>query len=143
VNSYVIDNIMDYSFDHDEDIVTKNVSDSKNVTLNFNPFFIVEIVVALTAVAGNFLVIIVFHKDKKLKRRTNYFIISLATADLLVGLIAIPCAILIEDGKVYSKYLCLLSISLVISILSVSKLSIVAISIDRYWVNNKTYIFPR
>nr|CAH7713022.1 unnamed protein product [Callosobruchus chinensis] len=46
-----------------------------------------EILVAIFAVVGNALVIFVFRKERRLRRRTNYYIVSLATADLLVGLL--------------------------------------------------------
>jgi adenosine receptor A2a len=58
------------------------------------PYTIMEILVAVVAVFGNALVIIVFYRERRLRRRTNYYIISLAIADLLVGLLGIPFAIL-------------------------------------------------
>lgn len=41
-------------------------------------------------VAGNLLIIIAFFTTTKLKTKTNYFIFSLAVADLLVGLFSVP-----------------------------------------------------
>lgn len=51
------------------------------------PYTIMEALVAFFAVIGNALVIIVFYRERRLRRRTNYYIISLATADFLVGLL--------------------------------------------------------
>lgn len=55
-----------------------------------------ECLVAIVAVIGNSLVILVFYRERRLRRRTNYYIISLATADFLVGLIGIPFAVLVS-----------------------------------------------
>ena len=60
------------------------------------PYAVMEALVAIIAVIGNALVIIVFHRERRLRRRTNYYIISLALADLLVGLLGIPFAILVR-----------------------------------------------
>ncbi|XP_047361894.1 beta-2 adrenergic receptor-like isoform X6 [Vespa velutina] len=78
-------------------VSTFNTSYTNYNQLNL-PYTVCEILVAICAVFGNGLVIIVFGKEKKLRRRTNYYIISLATADLLVGLFAIPFAILASIG---------------------------------------------
>jgi hypothetical protein len=56
-----------------------------------------EFLVAIVAVIGNSLVILVFYRERRLRRRTNYYIISLATADFLVGLIGIPFAVLVSE----------------------------------------------
>lgn len=58
-----------------------------------------EFLVAIVAVIGNSLVILVFYRERRLRRRTNYYIISLATADLLVGLLGIPFAVLVSILK--------------------------------------------
>lgn len=60
------------------------------------PYAVMEALVAIVAVIGNALVIIVFHRERRLRRRTNYYIISLALADFLVGLLGIPFAILVS-----------------------------------------------
>jgi 7 transmembrane receptor (rhodopsin family) len=68
------------------------------------PYTIMEALVAVTAVIGNALVIIVFYRERRLRRRTNYYIISLALADFLVGLLGIPFAILVSTmSKCYLK----------------------------------------
>ena len=45
---------------------------------------------AVMATTGNSTVIVAFARNTKLHTRTNYIIVGLATADLLVGLIAVP-----------------------------------------------------
>lgn len=61
------------------------------------PYTVMESMVATVAVIGNALVIIVFYRERRLRRRTNYYIISLALADFLVGLLGIPFAILVSE----------------------------------------------
>ena len=46
--------------------------------------------VAILVILGNSLVIAAFACFKKLRTRTNYFVIGLAAADILVGLLSIP-----------------------------------------------------
>lgn len=70
----------------------------RNTTPNI-PYTVMEILVAIVAVIGNGLVIIVFYRERRLRRRTNYYIISLALADFLVGLIGVPFAILVSKQK--------------------------------------------
>lgn len=67
------------------------------------PYAIMEALVAFSAVIGNALIIIVFHRERRLRRRTNYYIISLALADFLVGLLGIPFAILVNRHRLTSS----------------------------------------
>ncbi|OXU29687.1 hypothetical protein TSAR_011716 [Trichomalopsis sarcophagae] len=97
------------------------------------PYAVCEILVAVCAVLGNGLVILVFTKERKLRRRTNYYIISLATADLLVGLFAIPFAILASIGLPTNLHACLFTVSVLIVLCTISIFCLVAVSIDRYW----------
>lgn len=60
-------------------------------------YAVMEMLVAFFAVIGNATVILVFLRERKLRRRTNYYIFSLALADFLVGLLGIPFAILVND----------------------------------------------
>ena len=47
-------------------------------------------IVAILAMFGNSLVIAAFTRFKKLRTRTNYFVVGLAAADILVSLLSIP-----------------------------------------------------
>ncbi|XP_011141533.1 adenosine receptor A2b isoform X2 [Harpegnathos saltator] len=97
------------------------------------PYTVCEILVAICAVFGNGLVIIVFGKERKLRRRTNYYIVSLAAADLLVGLFAIPFAILASIGLPTNLRACLFTVSVLVVLCTISIFSLVAVSADRYW----------
>lgn len=96
----IIDEV-DFGFSTFEDYhenITQNPAlfdDYKSPELNV-PYTLMEALVAITAVIGNGLVIIVFCRERRLRRRTNYYIISLALADLMVGMFGIPFAILVS-----------------------------------------------
>lgn len=98
------------AFNFDDDFTNSSLHNCTNVTecgtnvesdvtglpkLNV-PYAVMEILVAIVAVIGNALIIVVFHRERRLRRRTNYYIISLALADFLVGLLGIPFAILVS-----------------------------------------------
>lgn len=97
------------------------------------PYTVLEVLVAFFAIVGNAMVIIVFHRERRLRRRTNYYIVSLALADLLVGLLGIPFAILASIGLPTNLYSCLFTVSLLIVLCTISIFCLVAVSIDRYW----------
>lgn len=86
------------TFEDGHENVTQNpalADNNQSSELNV-PYTIMEALVAITAVIGNALVIIVFCRERRLRRRTNYYIISLALADLMVGMFGIPFAILVS-----------------------------------------------
>ncbi|KAL1140453.1 hypothetical protein AAG570_000385 [Ranatra chinensis] len=96
-------------------------------------YAVCELLVAAGAVVGNTLVIAAFRREKRLRRRTNYYIVSLAVADLLVGLLGVPCALLASVGLPDMLYPCLFTLSLLIVLCTTSIFSLVAVSVDRYW----------
>lgn len=97
-------------------------------------YTVLEAIVAIGAFVGNLLVVIVFVQDKRLRKVTNFYVISLAVADMLVGLIGIPSAILTKMGiPEDSLHLCLTMLSLLIVLCTISILNLLAVSLDRYW----------
>lgn len=64
------------------------------------------LLVIVPTVGGNLLVILAVSLEKKLQYATNYFLMSLAVADLLVGLFVMPVALLtIMFGKYFALLL--------------------------------------
>lgn len=92
-----------------------------------------ELTVALAATVGNAAVITVFCRERRLRKRTNYYIVALAMADFLVGLLGIPFAILASVGLPRNLYGCLLTLSTLVVLCTISIFCLVAVSIDRYW----------
>ncbi|XP_045074783.1 trace amine-associated receptor 13c-like, partial [Coregonus clupeaformis] len=82
----------------------------------------------------NVLVIISISHFKQLHTQTNLLILSLAVADLLVGLIAIPVVTvaIMESCWVLGKYFCEFFLFIGYFIISLSLGNLVLISIDRY-----------
>lgn len=95
----------------------------------------VETAVGLLATVGNLAVLVCFTRERRLRRRlTNYYILSLAVADFLVGVVAVPFAILTRAGLPRdSPTVCVAMLSFLIVLCTVSILHLLAVSVDRYW----------
>uniref|UniRef100_A0A3B3YMS1 G-protein coupled receptors family 1 profile domain-containing protein n=1 Tax=Poecilia mexicana TaxID=48701 RepID=A0A3B3YMS1_9TELE len=93
----------------------------------------VALIIALLSTLGNLLVCAAVGLNRKLRTVTNYFLVSLAVADICVGVIAIPCAILTDTGLPrYNLYLCLLMLSVLIMFTQSSIFSLLAVAVERY-----------
>ncbi|TNN82719.1 Adenosine receptor A2b [Liparis tanakae] len=98
-----------------------------------NPIYIViEVVIAVLSISGNVLVCWAVAINTTLKNATNYFLVSLAVADILVGCLAIPFAITISIGIHLDFYGCLFLACFVLVLTQSSIFSLLAIAIDRY-----------
>ncbi|XP_031206565.1 adenosine receptor A2b [Mastomys coucha] len=91
-----------------------------------------ELVIAALAVAGNVLVCAAVGASSALQTPTNYFLVSLATADVAVGLFAIPFAITISLGFCTDFYSCLFLACFVLVLTQSSIFSLLAVAVDRY-----------
>ena len=74
-----------------------NFNDSTNINtwnpIQLNFFGLLAIMLPIVAIIGNWAVILSVRREKGLQTSTNYLIVSLAVADLLVGLIVMPWGI--------------------------------------------------
>nr|KAG5698038.1 hypothetical protein BaRGS_016686 [Batillaria attramentaria] len=86
------------------------------------------------AVVGNLLVCAAVFTDRRLKRNSNFFIVSLAIADLLVALVVMTFAIAndIHGRWVFGAVFCRIWISSDIMCSTASILNLCVISLDRY-----------
>uniref|UniRef100_A0A670KK15 Adenosine receptor A2 n=1 Tax=Podarcis muralis TaxID=64176 RepID=A0A670KK15_PODMU len=91
-----------------------------------------SLVIAVLAIAGNVLVCWAVAINSTLKNATNYFLVSLAVADIAVGLLAIPFAITISIGLRINFHSCLFLASFVLVLTQSSIFSLLAVAVDRY-----------
>lgn len=92
----------------------------------------IETATAVASVLGNVLIVLVVCVNRALHNTTFCFIVSLAMADIAVGVLVIPLAIIISQGLNTQFYTCLLLSCLLLIITQCSILSLLAIAIDRY-----------
>ncbi|KAF6293181.1 hypothetical protein mRhiFer1_009071 [Rhinolophus ferrumequinum] len=95
-------------------------------------YIIMEIGIGLCAVVGNVMVIWVVKLNPSLQTTTFYFIVSLALADIAVGLLVMPLAVVISLSITIHFYSCLLMTCLLLIFTHASIMSLLAIAVDRY-----------
>ncbi len=95
-------------------------------------YIAIELVIAVLSIAGNVLVCWAVAINSTLKNATNYFLVSLAVADILVGCLAIPFAITISIGLDSDFYGCLFLACFVLVLTQSSIFSLLAVAVDRY-----------
>ena len=87
-------------------------------------------------VIGNILVILAFGTTRRLRTTTNYFVVSLAFTDILVGGLSLPIfTVVINKGVIWQKEnpdvnLLWTAIDMITSIASI--VNLMYISVDRY-----------
>ncbi|XP_028630068.1 5-hydroxytryptamine receptor 4 isoform X3 [Grammomys surdaster] len=93
-------------------------------------------VVILMAILGNLLVMVAVCRDRQLRKiKTNYFIVSLAFADLLVSVLVMPFGAmeLVQHIWIYGEMFCLVRTSLDVLLTTASIFHLCCISLDRYY----------
>ncbi|KAK2503532.1 hypothetical protein MC885_005332 [Smutsia gigantea] len=91
------------------------------------------VVIALTAVANSLLIALICTQPA-LRNTSNFFLVSLFTSDLMVGLVVMPPAMLnaLYGRWVLARSLCLLWAAFDVMCCSASILNLCLISLDRY-----------
>ncbi|XP_033108100.1 probable G-protein coupled receptor No18 [Anneissia japonica] len=132
-------------FDSNTSTSTANASvtdtDHNNVGLIFTNMFI--FILSVLTIGGNALTIAVFSKDASLRNnpQSNRHIMSLAVADLGVGLFPLPLMIIINivDYWPFGIYFCMIKSIVEGTLLIVTIFTIAFISFDRYLLVHKEY----
>ncbi|XP_042320454.1 adenosine receptor A3-like [Sceloporus undulatus] len=96
-----------------------------------NIYIAFESMIAVLAILGNILVIWVLKLNRTFQKSIFYFIISLAVADIAVGLV-MPAAIVVSLGIQMPYDACLFMCCLLVAFTQASIMSLLAIAIDRY-----------
>ncbi|XP_029310647.1 5-hydroxytryptamine (serotonin) receptor 2C, G protein-coupled-like 1 [Cottoperca gobio] len=112
-----------------QESVTRAVMKEKNW-----PALLILVIIALT-IGGNILVILAVSLEKKLQNATNFFLRSLAVADMLVGILVMPVSlinILYDYAWPLPSALCPIWIYLDVLFSTASIMHLCAISLDRY-----------
>ncbi len=100
----------------------------------------INTLVIVTAVLGNGVLIVSFVAVSSLRKVSNYFVVSLATVDILIGIVAIP--VMFGVGAVSSWAVCVVYYTVDISVCCVSVFHILAINVDRYLAITRPLHYP-
>lgn len=100
--------------------------------------------IILGALFGNALVIISVHRHRKLRVLTNYYVVSLAVADMLVALCAMTfnASSELTDAWLFGPLVCDIFNSLDVYFSSASILHLCCISVDRYYAIVRPLEYP-
>ena len=133
---------------------TTNITESdivKIVTTSPSPYTIYQIVILaiiMTAmmiiiVVGNILVVIATATESNLASVQNWFIASLAVADMLIGLVIMPFSLSYElmGYWMFGKLWCDVHGALDVLLCTASIMNICLISLDRYWSITKAIAY--
>ncbi|XP_071762407.1 adenosine receptor A3 [Centroberyx gerrardi] len=97
-------------------------------------YTVLEVLIATACCLGNVLVVcaVCIGIRGSLREPTFCFLVSLAVADFLVGVAAVPLAVLLDGWASLTPDLCLLLSCVVLVLTQASVLSLLAIAVDRY-----------
>ena len=104
---------------------------------------IVSGIASIVTVLGNILVIVAFFRERRLRVIGNYFVMSMATADLLIGIFSMPLytMYLLLGEWPLGPFICDIWLALDYVCCAASVIGILMISVDRYrsLLNPMTY----
>ncbi|KAM3617902.1 uncharacterized protein V6R79_012464 [Siganus canaliculatus] len=97
-------------------------------------YTVLEVLIALACCLGNVLVVcaVCTGTTDSLREPTFCFLVSLAVADFLVGVAAVPLAVLLDGWVSMAPDFCLFLSCVVLVLTQASVMSLLAIAVDRY-----------
>lgn len=100
--------------------------------------------IIITAIFGNLLVIVSVMRHRKLRIITNYFVVSLALADMLVAMVAMTfnASVQLTGQWIFGYFMCDVWNSLDVYFSTASILHLCCISVDRYYAIVKPLKYP-
>ncbi|XP_065155743.1 octopamine receptor beta-2R [Atheta coriaria] len=100
--------------------------------------------IIIAAIFGNLLVIVSVMRHRKLRVITNYFVVSLALADMLVAMFAMTfnASVQIFDRWLFGYFMCDVWNSLDVYFSTASILHLCCISVDRYYAIVRPLKYP-
>ena len=107
-------------------------------------FVFSSVLLALAIVIGNSIVIAAFIHNRKLRKRSNVFLVSLACSDCIVGVISLPLWICISVFGISSSeavYVLFISLDIFSALTSVFHLT--AISVERFISVSRPFLYQR
>ncbi|NXH17938.1 DRD2 protein, partial [Bucco capensis] len=111
-----------------------NESQAEQKPQHYNYYAMLLTLLIFVIVFGNVLVCMAVSREKALQTTTNYLIVSLAVADLLVATLVMPWVVYLEvvGEWRFSRIHCDIFVTLDVMMCTASILNLCAISIDRY-----------
>ncbi|KAM4596406.1 dopamine receptor D4b [Fundulus diaphanus] len=120
--------------DNSTDLFNESLPTAQVAHYNF-PALIFGILLIITVTAGNVLVCLSVYLEKSLKTTTNYFIVSLAFADLLLAVLVLPLFVYAEfQGGVWTLNMTICDglMTMDVMLCTASIFNLCAISVDRF-----------
>lgn len=139
INEEVTNRSWNFSFDNYDYSYLYNMDLDSNIYLDLSTLNIVLIVlysvIFITGLLGNTFVIFIIVKFKSMRTVTNYFLMNLTVGDIFVILICIPITLgqSVYKKWIYGEVLCKLTSYIQGSAVCVSVLSLLSISVSRYF----------
>ncbi|KAA0704743.1 D(3) dopamine receptor [Triplophysa tibetana] len=119
----------------DHSLIQANSSLTLDKEAKRNYYAMLYSLIILAIVFGNVLVCMAVVRERSLQTTTNYLVVSLAVADLLVASLVMPWAVYLEvvgGAWLFSRLYCNVFVTLDVMMCTASILNLCAISIDRY-----------
>ncbi len=98
-------------------------------------------IILVFILGGNVLVVVSVATNRALRKVSNYFLVSLALVDILVGVVSTPGMFGLEEAF-RTRPMCMLYFSVDLSVTAVSVLHILAVTVDRYVAITRPLRYP-